>query len=121
MHTQANTPESGVNEKAGGSSPAGASQSGVSREFYNLLADIEDLIKETSALSGEELTRAKAKLDARIAEAKESAEAMGGMIANKARQTASTTNSAVHQQPWAAIGICAAAAFLLGFALARRS
>lgn len=92
----------------------------MSRELYNFLADIEDLIKETTALSGEELTRAKAKLDARIVEAKESAEAMGGMIANRARQTASATNSAMHQQPWKAIGICAAAAFLLGFALARR-
>jgi ElaB/YqjD/DUF883 family membrane-anchored ribosome-binding protein len=99
MHSQANTPESGANEKSGGSSPADESQSGVSREFYNCLADIEDLIKETTALSGEELTRAKAKLDARIAEAKESAEVMGGMIANRARQTASASNSAVHQQP----------------------
>ena len=38
---------------------------GVSREFSNFIADIEDLLKETATLTGDDLNRAKAAISAR--------------------------------------------------------
>lgn len=93
----------------------------VSREFHNFLSDIEDMIKETTSLTGEELAIAKAKLSKRVAQAKESVEEMGEEIAHRAQRTARVTNNYVHNEPWKAIGAGAAAGLLVGFLLARRS
>ncbi len=40
---------------------------------------------------------------------------------NRARKTAETTNTYVHEQPWNAIGASAAVGLLLGYLLARRN
>jgi len=98
-----------------------AARSGVSQEFHNVLADIEDLIKATTSLTGDELARVRAKLNARIAVARQSLEEMGGAIAQQARQAATVTNDYVHAEPWKAIGAGAVVGFLLGVVLARRA
>ena len=97
------------------------SVSGVSREFQNFLSDIEDLIKETTSLTGEELAQARIKLNARVATAKASLENMGESIVQRAKQSATVTNEYVHEQPWKALGASTVIGFLLGIALARRS
>jgi len=116
----------GANEQYNGSSPSGDAPSdtglsGVPLEFHNFLADVEDLIKATISLTGEDLARARVKLGERIASAKQSAQAMGGVIAHRARDTTAVTDSYVHEQPWTAIGIGTVLGVLLGFALARRA
>jgi ElaB/YqjD/DUF883 family membrane-anchored ribosome-binding protein len=95
--------------------------SGVAKEFHSFVADIEDLIKSTANLTGDELNRAKAKLNHRIEAAKTTAEDMSKTIVDRARKTAETTNTYVHEQPWNAIGAGAAAGLLVGYLLARRS
>ncbi len=102
------------------SNKAEAVMDNASSELHNFIADIEDLVKETTTLTGEDLNKAKVKLSARLAEAKESAAEMGGMISKRARQSAVSTNEYVHEQPWKAIGAGAAAGLIIGFALARR-
>jgi ElaB/YqjD/DUF883 family membrane-anchored ribosome-binding protein len=99
---------------------SGTSGSSVSEEFHNFLADVEDLVKDTTSMTGEDLARAKEKLTARVASAKESLDELGSNMADKARKTAQVTNTYVHEQPWKAIGIGATVGLLLGFALARR-
>jgi ElaB/YqjD/DUF883 family membrane-anchored ribosome-binding protein len=94
--------------------------SGVTNEFHNFVADMEDLVSKTTSVTGEELTRVKAKLSARIAAAKLSIEEMGTTVIQRTRQAATVTNNYVHEQPWQAIGIGAAAGVLLGFVLGRR-
>ena len=95
--------------------------SGVSREFHNFLADIEDLVKATTSLTGEDLAAAKAKLNARIEAARESVAEISGTITQRVRKGAKITNSYVHDQPWQAIGVGAAVGMLLGYVLGRRS
>lgn len=94
--------------------------SNVAREFNNFVNDIENLIKATSNLTGEELQKAKEKLNERISVAKQCATEMGEAVADRARKTAETTNSYVHDQPWSAVGASAAVGVLLGYVLARR-
>lgn len=103
-------------------SPGDASEkksSAVSREFHNLVADVEELITATTALSAEELMEVKAKLGQSLAAAKASVEDIGGAVTERARKVALETDGYVHQQPWAAIGMGAAAGFLLGLVVAR--
>ena len=102
------------------SNKAEAVMSNASSELHNFIADIEDLVKEATTLTGEDLNKAKAKLSARLSDAKESATEMGGMLKQHVRNSAVSTNAYVHEQPWKAIGAGAAVGIIIGFALARR-
>ncbi len=93
---------------------------GISNEFKSFLSDVEDLVKQTTTLTGEDLARAKAKLSARIGDAKETVSAAGAAISESARSAASATNDYVHDQPWKSISIGAGFGLLLGFVLSRR-
>ncbi|MWV17378.1 DUF883 family protein [Pseudomonas sp. L-22-4S-12] len=126
MHTPTASPATDANGQgnacqAQANTASACAPSAISREFHNFLADIEDLIKESTSLTGDELARARAKLNDRVAMAKTYAEAMGDNITQHARQTASETNDYVHAQPWKVLGATAAVALLLGIVIARRS
>jgi ElaB/YqjD/DUF883 family membrane-anchored ribosome-binding protein len=109
---------SNMNESVTPGNGAATSHS-TNSEFRNFIADVEDLVKATTSLTGEELTEAKAALSARVVAARQSAEAMGGAIADQARNTAKATNSFVHAHPWQSAGIGAALGLLLGVVFAR--
>ena len=92
----------------------------VNGEFHSFIADIEDLITSMTPLTGEDLARAKAKLSERIAIARESVNAMGTQIADRARKTARVTHLYVQEHPWQAVGIGAVLGLLIGVVVARR-
>lgn len=124
MHSSSNRPESGSKGFDGVSQPASvlpedSARKGLNQEFHNLLADLEDLIQETTSLGAEDLAQAKERLVARLANTRQSLETLGLSLAKQVSHTAVMTNDYVHAQPWKAIGIGAAAAFLLGCVLAR--
>ncbi|MDF3127157.1 DUF883 family protein [Rheinheimera sp. 1928-s] len=100
-----------------------SSQNGpaLTDEFHNFIADIEDLLKTTTSLTGAEFEQAKKKLTERVATAKASVEDIGQNFAAKARHSAEVTDRYVHQQPWQSIAVCAAASFILGAFVARCS
>lgn len=95
-------------------------ESVVSREFNNFLADVEDFIKNSASLTGEDLTIAKEKISQQVNAAKQSVDHFGGAVADKARKGATATNEYVHAKPWQAIGVGATAGLLLGMLIARR-
>ena len=95
-------------------------RTGAVAEFHSFVADIEDLVKATTSMTGEDLAQARAKLNARVSAARESVADLGGAAAAQARDAARVTNGFVHDNPWQAIGIGAALGVLVGFALASR-
>jgi ElaB/YqjD/DUF883 family membrane-anchored ribosome-binding protein len=97
-----------------------AALSALTNEFRSLVADVEDLVQATGSLTGEELARAKQKLQARISAARDYVGDAATSIADRARNTAKSANNYVHEQPWQVIGITAAAGLLIGFLLGRR-
>lgn len=124
MHSSSNRPESGNKGFDGMSQPASvlpedSAHTGLNQEFHNLLADLEDLIKETTSLGAEDLAQAKERLVARLATTRQGIETLGLSLAKQANRRAVMANDYVHAQPWKAIGVGAAAAFLLGCVLAR--
>lgn len=124
MHTQPNISEADVKVRSGTSAPppmaaTAGSRSALSGEFHDLIEDIEDFVKNTTALTGQDLARAKAKLNERVAAARVRVDELGGEIADRARTTARTTDSYVHDHPWQAIGIGAAIGLLVGVVISR--
>ena len=98
-----------------------AAISSVAREFKNYVADVEDMIQSTTSLNGEDLARVKAKLQARVAAAKESVQNyIGTPLIERARNTVRATDGYVHEQPWRAIAIVAGASLLVGYVVGRR-
>jgi ElaB/YqjD/DUF883 family membrane-anchored ribosome-binding protein len=125
MPIEALTPDSPTNGKNAGTvaavdAPRVGLRASVSREFHDLLADIEQLIGTTTTLSGAELAHAKAQLGERINAARQSVDVLGASIDQQARKAAGITNDYVHAQPWNAIAIGAGVGLLLGFVLAHR-
>jgi ElaB/YqjD/DUF883 family membrane-anchored ribosome-binding protein len=110
-HSATSTPK-----KAG----ADSAPSGITREFQDFVADMEDLIEASTSLTGDDLARAKANLYARVAAARAFVEEMPGAISARARNTARVTDDYVREQPWRAMGITAAVGLLIGFLLGRR-
>lgn len=92
----------------------------VAREFHRFLADIEDLLTSTTSLTGEDLARARDRIGARIATARDAVGRMGDALGGQARRGVTATDDYVHQQPWQAIGIGTAVGVLFGILLARR-
>ena len=122
MQAKTNVTEAGVNGQGDAAPGTGTGAvAAVSREITNVLADAEDLIKATTAITGEDLVRIRAQLAKGVAAAKQSIEQMSGAVADSARKTAATTDAYVHEQPWKVIGASAAVAFLLGMLIARRN
>jgi ElaB/YqjD/DUF883 family membrane-anchored ribosome-binding protein len=114
------------NGHSAGSTPAknpaaDPAPSGITQEFRNFVADMEDLIKASSSLTGDDLARAKANLSARVAAARAFAQEMPGTISDRARNTVKVTDGYVREQPWQAIGITAAVGLLIGVLLGRRT
>jgi ElaB/YqjD/DUF883 family membrane-anchored ribosome-binding protein len=97
-----------------------AAPSSITREFRNFVADMEDFIKTTTSLTGDDLARAKANLSSRVAAARVFAEEMPRTIADRARYTVRVAHGHVRERPWQAIGVTAAVGLLIGFLLGRR-
>lgn len=95
--------------------------SGVSREFSNFIADIEDLIKQTASLTGEDLEQAKSMISARVIEAKKSVDGLSSSVSKQIHKGSALTDEYVHEQPWKVIGAVAAVSFLLGMLTTRRN
>lgn len=124
MQTEPTLAELASNGHGAGSGPAknpaaDRAPSGVTQEFQDFVADMEDLIKANTSLTGEDLARAKAKLHARVAAARAFVEAMPEAIADRARNTLKVADGYVREQPWQTIGITAAVGLLVGFLLGR--
>ena len=90
-------------------------------EFRNFVADIENLVKATTSATGDELIKAKAALNARVTAAKDSVEAMGEAMSDRARNTVKMTNSYVHAHPWQSLGIGTALGLIIGIVFSRRN
>jgi ElaB/YqjD/DUF883 family membrane-anchored ribosome-binding protein len=127
MRHKTNNPDSTLHETkterahAHDNTTDGAAASGMSREFRKFLADMEDLISMTSADAGSDFVHGRERFNEHVTQAQESVEALGAAVDEHTRKTVAATNDYVHESPWMAIGIGAAAGLLLGMVLSRRS
>lgn len=93
----------------------------IAHEFNNFVIDVERLVKEAADLTGNDLARAKLKLNQRINTAKHYISSAGTTLSEQTQKAAALTNEYVHEKPWAVIGTGAVVSFVLGLLLGQRN
>ena len=89
-------------------------------DIKSVIADGEDLLKAAAEVSGEGFAVARQKFEKKLGSAKARLADASQAAVEKTRETATAANRYVHDNPWPAIGIAAAAGILIGLLAARR-
>ena len=89
-------------------------------EFRNLIAEGESLLRATSNLSGDALTKAREQFRDKLATARSRATEYSAMARARGREAAVMADDYVHDNPWAAIGVAAGVGFIVGALMTRR-
>jgi ElaB/YqjD/DUF883 family membrane-anchored ribosome-binding protein len=99
---------------------AADASSTLTREFHNIIKDVESLLKETSSLGGDEYANIREKLVERLANAKEEMTKVGLNIAETVQESTADVSAEISKEPWKAVGSAAVAGLLLGYLIARK-
>ncbi|MFT3718531.1 DUF883 family protein [Pseudorhodoferax sp.] len=96
------------------------SQEQLVSDIKSVISDAEEMLSATADQAGEKATKLRARIQARLADAKlRLVDAEEALLA-KTRAAARVTDEYVHESPWTAIGVATAVGVLLGLALGRR-
>lgn len=90
------------------------------KEWRNLVADVEDLIKKVAHVDDADIAQVRAKVQNTLDRAKSAANQGVANVRGYAQDATRATDEYVHESPWAAIGIAAAAGAIIGFIAASR-
>lgn len=85
-----------------------------------LIADTEELLRATAGQVGEKAVVARERIQASLASTKEKLADAERALMEKTRAAARATDAYVHEHPWSAVGIAAAAGIVLGMLISRR-
>lgn len=89
-------------------------------DFRAMVADAEELLQATAGEAGGKASAARAKIQESLEDARRKLAEVEMAVAAQARDAVKTTDALVHEHPWRAVGIAAAAGFLLGMLIQRR-
>lgn len=82
--------------------------------------DAEELLKASANQTGERITAARAKAEESLKSAKLRLSATQEALTERAKMMAKDADVYVHENPWKAAGVAAAAGILIGALIARR-
>lgn len=115
MNTSDSTPESNMEN-----TPNDFTKEQLMADFKVVVEDAEELLKATAGQGGDKLAEVRAKTEESLKRAKvRIAEAQAALLA-KTREAAKATDVYVHDNPWEAVGVAAAAGFIVGWMVGRR-
>ena len=89
-------------------------------DFSAMLTEAEDLLKRAGNETGERAKDLRAQVEAKLLSAKLRLPELEGEAMDRAKAAARVTDDYVHDNPWGAIGVAAAAGFLIGLMINRR-
>jgi len=89
-------------------------------DFSAMLTEAEDLLKRAGNETGERAKDLRAQVEAKLLSAKLQLQELEGEAMDRAKAAARVTDDYVHDNPWGAIGVAAAAGFLIGLMINRR-
>jgi ElaB/YqjD/DUF883 family membrane-anchored ribosome-binding protein len=96
------------------------SQEQLVSDIKSVISDAEEMLSATADQAGEKVNNLRARIQVRLQDAKlRLVDAEEALLA-KTKAAARATDDYVHESPWTAIGVAAAAGLLLGLALGRR-
>jgi ElaB/YqjD/DUF883 family membrane-anchored ribosome-binding protein len=85
-----------------------------------VIRDAEDLIRATSAQTGERIQEIRARAEESLRQARSRLAAIEDEAYQRARDVANATEGYVRENPWQSVGIAAGVGLLLGLLLGRR-
>ena len=85
-----------------------------------VLADVEDLLKSAAATTGETAVALREKAAGKLRVATEKLTGLQEAALLRSKEAAKFTDEYVHTHPWRAVGIAAAAGFLIGLLVNRK-
>lgn len=85
-----------------------------------VMGDVEDLLKAATAATGETAVALREKAAGKLKVATEKLTALQEAALLKGKQAARKTDDLVHAHPWRAVGVAAAAGFLIGLLVNRK-
>ena len=85
-----------------------------------VVADAEELLRATASQAGEKVSAARERIQASLATAKVKLTDAERVLVDKTKETAKAADEYVHENPWQAVGIAAAAGLVLGVLISRR-
>jgi ElaB/YqjD/DUF883 family membrane-anchored ribosome-binding protein len=89
-------------------------------EFSAVLSEAEDMLKRAANETGERARDLRSQVEAKLLAAKLQLQELQGAAADRAKEAARATDDYVHDHPWQAIGLAAAAGFFAGLLMNRR-
>jgi ElaB/YqjD/DUF883 family membrane-anchored ribosome-binding protein len=97
-----------------------ASKDKLVADLKIVVADAEELLRATASQAGEKAIAARERIQASLAAAKIKLVEAERAALEKAKQAAKEADEYVHEHPWKAVGIAAAAGLVLGLLIGRR-
>lgn len=85
-----------------------------------VVADAEEILRSTADIAGEKMSHVRAKVEARLRDAKARLEDAEAAVIDKTKACARATDDFVHEQPWKAVGVAAAVGLVIGVLIGRR-
>ncbi len=85
-----------------------------------VLSDVEDLLKSAAAATGDTALALREKASVKLKVATEKLTGLQEAALLKGKEAAKVTDEYVHANPWTAVGVAAAAGFLIGLLANRR-
>jgi len=85
-----------------------------------VIADAEVLLRATASQAGEKISAAREKVQDSLDRAKAGLENIEEVVIDTGKQAARATDEYVHDHPWRAVGIAAAAGLVIGLLISRR-
>ncbi|HLX28440.1 MAG TPA: DUF883 family protein [Casimicrobiaceae bacterium] len=96
------------------------SRESLLEDFSAMLTEAEELLRRAGNETGERAKDLRAQVEAKLLAAKLRLQELEGEAVDRARIAARATDDYVHDNPWYAIGIAAAAGFAIGLLINRR-
>jgi len=97
-----------------------ASKDKLVADLKIVVADAEELLRATASQAGEKAVAARERIQASLAAAKIKLVEAERAALEKAKLAAKEADEYVHEHPWKAVGIAAAAGLVLGLLIGRR-
>ena len=85
-----------------------------------VVADAEELLRATASQAGEKVSAARERIQASLATAKVKLTEAERVLLERTKLAATAADDYVHENPWQAVGIAAAAGLVLGVLISRR-
>ena len=89
-------------------------------DFKVVVADAEELLRATASQAGDKTADLRAKIQARLTDAKLRIADAEAAVVDRAKQVGRAADTYVHDNPWRSVGIAAGFGFIVGLLIGRR-